>query len=189
MKAALKGVPVKLSSTISGKTFSDWIASGALINTGTNSKVADIPVLSTFFLRMYISNGENTNICKVIAKLFDSHQFFDWHAFEQFHEYWESLIRYVYEGEEVTYNELYHLGKTQHSFPTFVAKPKEVRAVENLFKVVLLFSNNLQPDKAVLTDAFGAKIKNQYTRFVMVEPAGSEAIEACIFDELKDGGT
>lgn len=127
---ALKGKSLHMNTKIDGVKLSDWIKSGALINSPVDGYA--IPTLSPFFLQVFLKNQSQGDIFyQLLSKLAIEPQNSEmkWHEFEYWHTNWEIMMRYVYLGEEISYATLYHMETTE--LPVFEAELKGIRRVEN----------------------------------------------------------
>jgi len=136
IKAALRGVPVKLSDSPDEDkmvSYRDYIISGYYLNTIDPKSEELIPRLSPFLLAVYAWNTPNVevvvqdNVAFCIRDMLQLEPNFGWEQFEHFHLYWEQLKRLMYQEEKVTIGSYYRLKSSKNiSDQPFVLEPKTI---------------------------------------------------------------
>lgn len=107
---ALMGRQCAFNFMIAGRSFSDWIVTGALIN-GTGDFQLSIPIVSRLFMQCYALKNKDSRLSSYLLDLLSINNL-TWIEFEKHHLAWECLIRKVYSimNMQIGLAELYGLG-------------------------------------------------------------------------------
>lgn len=101
-----------LDYKVEGKTLSEWIQSGHLINAGLDRDQTIIPTMSKIYLRARMNQNSKWTELHQILTLCNR---WDWHEFERMHVAWERMMRRLHSGEQLTFRKLYRMPDNEKS--------------------------------------------------------------------------